>query len=320
MTNSLLEMLTRTRRRLHAHPELSGQEVATTAYIKQVLDELGVEILDYSGPSGAVGLIRGQRPGPTIGLRADIDALPLQELNQVPYRSQAEGVMHACGHDGHTAILLGVARKIRQGGALEGFRGNIKLIFQPAEEKGVGAAQMLEQGVLQDPRVDMILACHLAPKEPQGQVLIFRDLGYASNDRFRVKIRGKGCHAARPDEGSDPIVAAAYLISALQSIVSRNIKPTAAGLISVCRLQAGQTYNIIPEEAELEGTIRALSGQVRDQLLARLKEVCACLQGQFQVECQVELLEHIPSCINDPEVSALVYEAARKAAGPEAVR
>ncbi|MEW5911109.1 MAG: M20 family metallopeptidase [Thermodesulfobacteriota bacterium] len=317
--DALLPWLRQTRRHLHALPELSGQEFATSAYIRQVLTDLGVEVRDYPGPTGVVGLIRGQGPGPTIALRADIDALPLQELNEVPYRSQNEGVMHACGHDGHAAMVLGVARQIRLGGRLAGFKGNLKLLFQPAEESGLGAAQMVAQGVLEDPRVDMVLACHLSPDQPLGAVRIFRDLGYASNDRFRIKVRGRGCHGARPEEGSDPVAAAAYLITALQTIVARNLRPTEAGVITVGRVRAGQTYNVIPEEAELEGTVRALTTRARELLLARLQEMCAALGPMFRVQAGLELAEHMPSCCNDPKVAALLHRAAAAVAGPEAV-
>jgi len=319
MDASLHDWLSQTRRHLHAHPELSGQELETTAFVKKALKDLGAEVLDYRGPTGVVGLIRGAGPGPVIGLRADMDALPLQEMNQCAYRSQRDGVMHACGHDAHTAMLLGVAREICRGGKLGNFRGAVKLIFQPAEENGTGAAQMIGRGVLDNPHVDQVFACHMTPETPVGTVRVFGAQGYASNDHFKVSVNGQGSHGARPEESRDPLVAAVHLAAAVQTIVARNVKPTEAAVISVCRFQSGTGYNLIPQEAVLEGTLRALKPKVRDLLIQRLEDMCASLGGMFQVECFLEMLEHIPACNNDPEAGAIVHKAAGEVVGPEAV-
>ena len=319
MEAPLHDWLSQIRRHLHTHPELSGQERETTAFVKKVLKDLGVEVLGYQGPTGAVGLIRGGEPGPVIGLRADMDALPLQEMNQCSYRSQRDGVMHACGHDAHTAMLLGVAREICRSGKLGPFRGAVKLIFQPAEENGTGAAQMIQHGVLQNPQVDKVFACHMTPENPVGTVRVFGDQGYASNDHFKVIVTGKGSHGARPEESRDPLMAAVHMAAAVQTIVSRNVKPTEAAVVSVCRFQSGTGYNLIPQEAMLEGTLRALKPTVRDLLIQRLEEMCASLGGMFQVQCRLEMLEHIPACNNDPEAGTVVHKAAAEVVGPEAV-
>ena len=319
MATSLYDWLSQTRRHLHAHPELSNQEHETTAYVQRTLAELGVEVLDYAGPTGVVGLIRGQEPGPVIGIRADMDALPLQEMNQTPYCSQRPGVMHACGHDAHTAMLLGLAREVSQGGGLGPFRGAVKLIFQPAEENGTGAAQMVAHGVLDHPRVDKVFACHMSPENRVGSVRVFQGQGYTSNDHFKITLSGKGGHGARPEESRDPLIAGAYLATAAQTIVSRNIKPTEAAVISICRFQAGTGYNLIPQGGELEGTLRALSPAVRDKLIARLEEMCAGMPGLFGVECALQLLEHIPACNNDPGAAAQIVRAAQEVVGPESI-
>ena len=320
METPLHEWLSQTRRRLHAHPELSGEEHETTAFVKDVLADFGAEVLEYEGPTGVVGLIRGEGPGPVIGIRADMDALPLQELNQVSYRSRRDGVMHACGHDAHTAMLLGVAREICWGQRLGDFKGAVKLIFQPAEENGTGAAQMINKyGVLNNPSVEKVFACHVTNEIPVGTVRLFEDQGYASNDHFKISVCGKGSHGARPEESRDPLIAAAHLATVAQTIVSRNIKPTEAAVVSMCRFQSGTGYNLIPQEAMLEGTLRALSPKVRALLIKRLDEMCSSLQGLFGVKCRLEMLDHIPACNNHPEVVAAVVRAAREVVGADFV-
>ena len=188
----LRQWLSDTRRDFHMHPEISHQETRTTAKIVKILNALGCEVREFDDMTGAVGLIKGAQDGPTIGLRADIDALPIQELNDVPYKSKNPGAMHACGHDAHTTIMLGVARNIMTSDLQSKLKGNIKFFFQPAEERVAGAKAMIERGVLDNPRVDRVIAGHMAPDVPVGSVGIFRGLGYASADRFELEITGKG--------------------------------------------------------------------------------------------------------------------------------
>lgn len=317
---TLHEWLVRVRRDFHMYPEISHQEIRTTQRILEILRGLTIDANELEKMTGAVGLIRGSTTGPTLGLRADIDALPIQELNDVAYRSRNEGVMHACGHDANTTIMLGVAKHLVESGLAGRIRGNVKFLFQPAEERVVGAKAMIAQGVLENPGVDRVIAGHMDTTLPMGTVGIFRTQGYASADRFTLKITGKGVHGGRPHEGIDPIAAGSYFVTALQSIVGRNIDPTDPAVITVGKFAAGSAGNVIPEIAELEGTIRALNRRVRDQLIKRLREITAGMKKAFSVGCDLTLHEGVPSCINDEEVATFMHEIAVELLGPKKVR
>lgn len=315
----LTDWLVATRRDLHMHPELSHEEVETTARIKEILQGLDIEAHDLSGLTGVVGIIRGKGGGNTIALRADIDALPIQELNKVAYRSQRNGIMHACGHDVHTTIMLGVAKYLQESGISKNLKGNVKLLFQPAEEKGTGAREMIARGVLENPRVDRIFACHVSPDLPVGTVGVNRTQSHASSDQFSLVLHGKGAHGARPNEGIDPIVAGSYFITAIQTIVSRDISPTDTGVITVGKFTAGSAANIIPEQARLEGTIRAFNDQVRGRLITRIREIIHGIEGSFRVSCGFDFHEGMPACINDEQVSAFLYDVASHVLGSDEV-
>jgi amidohydrolase len=215
--------------------------------------------------------------------------------------------------------MLGVARRLVESGAMASCRGNVKFIFQPAEEMLAGALAMIEAGVLEAPKVDCLLAGHMSPDLPVGSIGVFRNIGYASSDRFEIKITGKGTHGARPEEGNDPIVAGAALVTLLQSVVSRNIKPTQAGVITVGAFQGGTAGNVIPESVRLTGTIRALDEDVRQTLIRRLKEVAAGIAGTYQVQCEVQARKGCPVLVTDEAVSAFVYETARQVLGSDNV-
>jgi len=324
MTNpdhdKLRQWLSDTRRDFHMHPEISHQETRTTAKIVEILKALGCEVCEFEDMTGAVGLIRGAQDGPTIGLRADIDALPIQELNDVPYKSRNPGAMHACGHDAHTAIMLGVAKNIMESGLQAKLKGNVKFFFQPAEERVAGAKAMIARGVLDNPHVDRVIAGHMAPDVPAGSVGIFRGLGYASADRFELEITGKGAHGARPEDGNDPIVAGASFISTIQTIVSRNIKPTEAAVVTVGKFTSGDASNVIPEFAYLEGSIRALSGTIRQKVFDRLHEIAAGLEKTFNVACRFQIHAGVPTLANDIEVADFLYQVSGDILGPEKVR
>jgi len=311
----LIDWLVAVRREFHMHPELSQEEVQTTQRVKEILRGVDVEVQDFQGLTGLVGLIRGKGQGKTIALRADIDALPIQELNEVAYKSQRDGVMHACGHDVHTAIMLGVAKYLQESGISKKLKGNVKFLFQPAEEKGTGAREMIARGVLENPTVDTIFACHVSPEMPVGTVGVNRTQSHASADWFSLCIRGKGAHGARPNEGIDPIVAGAHFITAIQSIVSRNVSPTETAVITVGTFTAGSAANVIPEEARLEGTIRALREIIRNQVIERLREVIRGIEGTFRVSCSFELHEGTPACVNNEDVSSFLYDVASKVLG-----
>jgi amidohydrolase len=316
-TKNFTEWVIELRRDLHAHPELSFKEVRTTKRIREILTDLGWEVRMVPNSTGAVGLLRGRGPGPVIALRADIDALPITELNQVPYRSKTKGIMHACGHDANTAIMLGVARKIVDTGLMSRVRGAVKLIFQPAEERLGGAKALIENGVLEDPSVDLIVAGHMSPDLSVGHAGVFKRVGYASSDHFALDIQGQGGHGARPEECIDPVVAGAHFVTQLQTIVSRNIKPAESAVVTVGRFCAGEAANVIPETACLEGSIRALTQGVRSTVLRRIEELAAALQPAFGVTSKFTLHPGVPVLLNDPSVAALLLSASRTVLGPK---
>jgi len=319
VSRDLAAWLSQVRRDLHRHPETALEEVRTTERIRTILTELGVENQGFDDLTGAVGLIRGGQPGRTIALRADIDALPVQEMNQAPYRSEYEGRMHACGHDAHTTIMLGVARHLIESGLARDLKGNVKFLFQPAEEGGGGAKKMIERGVLENPRVDRVLACHMLPELEAGRAGLFHGQSHASADRFKLVVKGRGAHGGRPHQGLDPIVAGAHFVTALQSVVGRNIDPLQAAVITVGRFWAGQAVNVIPEEAELGGTIRALKQPVRERLWQRIGEIARGIEQTFQVSCELTMVEGYPPCVNDEEVSSFLYEVSAEVLGPDKV-
>jgi amidohydrolase len=311
----LTDWLVATRREFHMHPELSHEEAETTQRITEILRGLNVEVHGLQGLNGVVGLIRGNKKGKTIALRADIDALPIQELNQVAYKSQRDGIMHACGHDVHITIMLGVAKYLQESGLCQELTGNVKFLFQPAEEVGAGAREMIARGVLENPKVDEVFACHVSPDLPVGTVGVNRSQSHASADWFALRIKGKGAHGAHPSEGIDPIVAGSYFVTAVQSIISRNVPPTDTAVITVGAFTAGRAANVIPEEALLEGTIRAFRDDIRNQVIERLREVIHGIEGTFRVACSHEIREGMPACVNDEHVSGFLYDVASHVLG-----
>ena len=307
------------RRELHQIPETAYQEVETTEKIAAVLTELGLEVRLFDDMTGVVGLLRGGAEGRTIALRADIDALPLDEENETPYKSRHPGRMHACGHDAHMTIMLGVARSLKESGLDRELKGNVKFFFQPAEESGAGALKMIERGVLEDPFVDRIIAGHVVPNLPVDAVGVTPGQCFASADRIELAIQGRGAHGGMPHEGADPIVAGSQFVTALQSIIARNVPPLEAAVISICRFSAGRTANVIPEEAVLEGTIRAISQPVRELIWRRLEELCQGLEKSCGVTCNLTIEEGYPPCINDDEVSDFLAQVTADLFGPESV-
>ncbi len=309
--------LVETRRDFHRHPELSMLEKRTTQRIAEYLEAFGWEVTTFEDMPGVLGLLRGKEPGPTLALRADMDALPLEEQTGADYASEVPGVMHACGHDAHATILLGVAKKLAESDVMNHAGGAVRLIFQPAEETLQGARRLIARGALQSPPVDRIYALHLGPHIPAGKIGLYGSLAYAATDTFGLTLTGRGTHGARPDEGRDPITAGAYFITAVQTIVSRNVKPLHSAVVSVGRLQAGRAPNIIPESLTLEGTLRALNPDVRETLVNRLKEMAEGIAGAFQVTPTFELHSGCPPIKNDPDAANLLRSAAEKAFGKE---
>ena len=307
--------LTETRQHLHQHPELSDGEAATARLVAERLAALGLEVRTGVGGHGVVGTLRGASPGKTLALRADMDALPIREENPLPYRSQTEGVMHACGHDGHTTILLGTAEWLAA--QREQMAGTVRFFFQPAEETGRGAKRMIADGILDG--VDAIAALHGWPPLPVGQIGLRPGAMTASADSFEILIRGKGGHGAYPHLAADPIVAAAQIILALQTLVSRETEPTAPAVLSVTQVQAGTAPNIIPETVRLAGTIRAHSHGVRAALPEQMRRVCEGLCAAFRCRCEVTLSDGNPPVVNDPALTALLSNAAGDVLGRENV-
>jgi amidohydrolase len=316
----LYPWLVEIRRDFHRHPELGLREFRTSSKIKEILTGLGARFQDLPGlETGVVALFEG-RPGPkTLALRADIDALPMEELNDVPYKSTFPGVMHSCGHDCHATIMLGVAKHVVDSELLRKISGRLKFIFQPAEEIVAGARRMIDAGVLEDPKVDRILALHMNTDLPAGKVGLYKGVSHAHTDSFQVLIRGKGVHGACPHDGIDPIVAGAHFVTALQSIVSRNVDPLDAAVISVGQFAAGTATNIIPHQALLRGTVRTFKFEVRALVRERLQGLAESLQKSFRVTADFNFIPGVPSTINDGAVAADLYAAAVNVLGAENV-
>jgi amidohydrolase len=310
--------LSETRRYFHMHPEISCSEHNTTRRIKEMLLSWGLEPIELPGlETGTCVLIKGSQPGKTLAIRADIDALPLQEMNEVPYRSTAENCMHACGHDGHTTILLGVAKTVVEENLARDMKGNLLLIFQPSEEKVSGAANMIEAGVLEVSFPDRILALHVAPQHPAGYVGFCEKANHASAERLSINIRGTGSHGAHPENGRDPILAAAHFVTALQGIVSRAIGALDSAVVTVGSLHAGTVGNIIPETAQMEGTIRTYDPEIRKTVQKRMDEIRRGIETLCGVEIKIETLGYMPALIGDPETAHWFKGLAEKVVGPE---
>ena len=284
---ALQDDLIKMRRDFHMEPEISFEEVKTSGKIRKRLQELGVEILPIQSGYSIVAIIRGAKPGKTIALRADMDALPMPELTDVPYKSKVEGVMHACGHDSHTAMLLGTAEILMQ--VKDEMCGNVKLFFQAAEEKLPGGAKALvEAGCLENPKVDALFAYHVDTSLECGKVVFGCGARQASSDSFTVIITGKGGHGAYPHRTIDPIAIAGNFITTVQNIVSRSVDPTQSAVITVGTINGGSKENIIADQVVMTGTIRSLDKNVRALLHERLTEICKGLEIEFR--CNVEYI------------------------------
>ncbi len=299
------------RRAIHRYPELGYQEHRTAALVAETLSQLGIEVRSGVGGTGVVGLLRGSRPGKTVLLRADMDALPIQEeinAENAAYVSQNPGVMHACGHDAHTAMLLGAARLLAA--RREQIAGAVKLMFQPAEENGgAGAKRMIEDGVLDGPAVDAAFGVHVGGPDA-GKIALRAGPNNGSSDRFIITVRGRGGHASRPDRAVDPVVVGAYIVTALQTLISREISPAEQGVITVGSLTAGTIFNVIPDTAVLKGTFRASSPEVRDHLRARIPEVAQGIAAAMRAtaECE-EFGTGYPVMVSDPAMVDLARAA-----------
>jgi amidohydrolase len=303
------------RRDFHIHPELGFHEVRTGGIVAKELEALGLEVTKGVGKTGVVGLLEGSKPGPVILLRFDMDALPIVEDTGAGYASQNQGVMHACGHDGHTAMGLTVA-KILQNHRDE-LKGTIKFCFQPSEEgfngEEVGGNEMMiRDGVLEGPKVERTLSMHLWNEQPVGWIGVGKGPVMAGAEQFSVKLTGKGGHGAAPHLTIDPIVAASQIVSALQSITSRNVAPLQAAVISVTTVHSGTAFNVIPQEAELTGTIRTFDLEVRKKVLERFDQIIRGVGESMGCQVEIDVKRVTPAVINDDAVAEKVQKTAHQ--------
>ncbi|WP_114649627.1 M20 aminoacylase family protein [Pseudothauera hydrothermalis] len=317
VTKELHRRLTAIRRDIHAHPELAFQEQRTAELVARHLEALGIEVHRGIGRTGVVGVLRGGRGLRAIGLRADMDALPMAERNEFAHKSRHEGCMHACGHDGHTTMLLGAAEVLA---AQRDFEGTVYLIFQPAEEGEGGARAMIDDGLLERFPMEAVFGLHNWPGMPAGHFAVHTGPVMASADRFDIEILGHGAHAAMPHLGCDPVAAGAALVQAVQTIVSRTLDPIDAAVVSVTQFHAGEAYNVIPDRAQLAGTVRAFSEAVAAYIEKRLGELCEGIAAAFGVKVDLCYRRGYPPTVNTAAEAALCAEVARAVAGAEAVR
>jgi len=313
----LKEEMIALRRDFHQHPELGMEEKQTSENVAKRLDELGLEVNINIGGTGVVGLLKGKDKGKTVLLRADMDALPIQEENDVPYRSRNEGIMHACGHDGHMAILLTVAKILNA--HREDLSGRIKFVFQPGEEGLAGARFMIEDGVLKDPKVDAAFGLHLNTAIPVGSLALRAGPMMACMDTFTITIKGKGGHAAMPEQGADAILMSAQVISTLQSLISKEVSPTTPLVVHVGTIHGGNAFNIVADQVELKGTVRTHDEILRKSMPERIdriiKGVTAALRGAHELDYQFGYLP----VVNDAAMTELVKGVGAQVVGNEQI-
>ena len=308
--------LVATRRRLHAQPELSMVEHETAAYVEAELRSLGLDdVRTQIGLTGVLGTLRGGRPGPVALLRADMDALPITELNDVAYRSTRSGVMHACGHDGHVAILLAAARTLA--GRRAEIPGTLVFCFQPGEEGHAGNKKMIDDGALENPHVDRTFALHLYSGLDVGKVGVRDGAFFASADEFDLTIRGQGGHVAMPQLAVDPIAAGAYVVTLLQTIVSREVAPKDPAVVTVGQFTSGTTFNVIPDQATMRGTVRAFDPEVRRSMPERMERILKGLAAAMRFEYDFAYHWSYPPTVNTREINDVVRAVARRELGAD---
>jgi len=315
---ALEKTLVSDRRHLHQNPELSFEEVQTSAFVQERLRDLNIPFTSGIGGYGVVANLQGHRPGPVVALRADMDALPIQEANEVPYASKVPGVMHACGHDVHTASLLGVAALLRS--RTHEFSGTVRFLFQPAEEKLPGGASlMIRDGALANPTPQAIYGQHVMPLLPAGTVGFRSGRYMASADEIRLTIRGKGGHAAMPHLNTDAVLIASHIVVALQQVVSRRANPTLPSVLSFGHIIGEGAYNVLPNDVRLRGTFRTMDEPWRDQAHALIREIASGTASAMGAVCDVEIDRGYPMLFNHPETTALARSTAEAYLGPQQV-
>lgn len=308
--------LTVIRRDIHAHPELKFEEYRTSDLVAAKLAELGIDVHQGLGRTGVVGTLRRGTSDKAIALRADMDALPMQEKNNFAHRSTCNGKMHACGHDGHTAILLGAAQYLAK---CSNFDGTVHLIFQPAEEGGGGAREMIKDGLFELFPCDMIFGLHNFPGYDEGKFGFRSGPAMASSNSFDILIHGKGAHAAEPHKGIDPVLIATHVVQALQSLITRNRNPIDMAVLSVTQIHAGDAYNVVPDEAVIRGTVRTFSSGVLDMIEAGMRCIVETLPVAFGAAGTLNFSRQYPPLVNSPEATAFAADVAESVFGAENV-
>ena len=313
LTGEIEAQLIEVRRDLHAHPELAFEEVRTSGVVARELERIGISHQTGIAKTGVVGIIQGGRPGPVLAIRADMDALPIEERTGLPWASTKPGLMHACGHDIHTTTLLGVAEVLHQ--IAPSLAGTVKLIFQPAEEAIGGAERMIEEGVLDNPKVDMAIGFHNYPHIPVGEFSFCHGPALAAADMFKLVVHGKSGHAAHPYAAVDPVIAAASLVMQLQTVVSREVRPLHPAVVTVGAINGGIASNIIPDSVTMKGTVRTLHADAQDVAEAAIRRLCAGIEVSMRVKVDVTYTRGVPALLNDDRVLEPVVDAVRKQLG-----
>jgi hippurate hydrolase len=323
LPNSLIQFppefsaeLQQIRRDIHAHPELCFQEQRTADVVAQKLTEWSIPVIRGMGITGVVGIIKRGTSNRAVGLRADMDALPMQELNTFPHASQHPGKMHACGHDGHTAMLLGAAHYLAQHGT---FDGTVYVIFQPAEEGGGGGKRMIDDGLFEQCPMEAVFGMHNWPGLAFGHFGVTDGPMMASSNEFEVIVRGKGCHAAQPQMGIDPIMIAIQIAQSWQTIVSRNVNPIDSAVLSVTQIHSGSATNVIPDEATLIGTVRTFTNDVLDLIETNMKRIAEHTAQAFNANVEFNFHRNYPPLINHPKETAIAAEVLRNLVGKDGV-
>ena len=320
LTLPFIAELTKIRRDIHAHPELAFQEKRTADIVARELTTYGLEVHRGLAQTGVVGVLRKGSSPRAIGLRADMDALPLEEKSQLAHRSTHRGRMHACGHDGHTALLLGAARYLAENQQQIDFDGTVYFIFQPAEEAEGGAEIMIEDGLFRQFPMDAVYGLHNWPGIPAGEMAIMPGPVMAGTCAFEIKVRGHGCHAAMPNQGVDTLVVASQLVLALQSVVSRNLHPCESAVVSVTQIHGGEAFNIIPDDAVLRGTIRTFKPEVQTLVEQAIERLCSGIANAFGARIDAHFDLRYPPTVNSAAETAICRQTAEALLGEDKVR
>ncbi|WLD93590.1 M20 family metallopeptidase [Alkalihalobacillus sp. AL-G] len=315
----LIEDILTFRKDLHENPELSGEEFETSKKIQEKLDQYGIPYQTGYAKTGVLGIIEGGKPGRTIALRADIDALPITEKTDLEFASKNPGKMHACGHDAHTAMLLGVGVALNQ--IKEGIEGTVLLVFQPAEENAPegGAEQMMKDGVFDTYEPDVIIGQHVWPDLPVGQFGVMSGPIMGNSDRFKIVVRGAGGHASMPHQTIDAIVAANHIVTALQTVVSRNVDPLDSAVVTVGKIEGGYRYNVVADEVTLEGTVRTFQDETKQKVKERFHAIVKGVAEGMGAQVDIDYLDGYPATVNTPEWADLIKHTAQSMFGKESI-